>query len=256
MIVVKLYYFSGTGNTLWSAQTIAKEIGGDCQLINIGIEAQKKEIVLEADAIVFLFPAYAYGAPVVVRNFVKRAVLKTSHISLFVTFGTSPGGALAELGRILKRKNAAQIFYGRIPSVENYIAIFGPQKPELIQKRLEMQRAATAEAARAVSQRLSNRINTFRPFSAFISLLFSLGVRIFYKWYKVTDDCDACGFCEKLCPVSAITIQNQKPVFSKKCEHCQGCLNWCPKNAILFGRIDSLTPRYHHPDIDTDKISR
>jgi len=254
--LVKIYYFSGTGNTFWSAEKIAEKIGGGYELLNIGVEAQKKEIVLEADAIVFLFPAYAYGAPVLVRRFIKRAVLKTSHIAVFVTFGTSPGGALAEIARILNRKNAAKAYYGRIPAVENYIAIFGPQKEKTIKKRLEMQRIATEEAARAVTQRLSNRINTFRPLSAFVALLFSLGVRVFYRWYKVSDDCNACGVCEKLCPVAAITMRNDKPAFSKKCEHCQGCLNWCPKNAILFGRINSTTPRYHHPEVDLEKISR
>jgi len=254
--MVKIYYFSGTGNTLWSAEKIAEKIGGDCELRNIGIEAQKKEIVLEANAIVILFPAYAYGAPILVRSFVKRAVIKTSHISVFVTFGTSPGGALAEIARILNRKNAAKAYYGRIPAVENYIAIFGAQEEATIQKRLEIQRSATDEAARAVSERLSNRVNTFRPFSVFVAALFSLAVKIFYRWYKVSDDCNACGICEKLCPVAAITMRNNKPAFSKKCEHCQGCLNWCPQNAIHFGRINASTPRYHHPEINLEKMSR
>jgi len=256
--LVKIYYFSGTGNTLWSAEKIAEKINGDYELINIGEEAYKNtaQTVLEADAIVILFPAYAYGAPVLVRNFIKRAVIKTSHIGVFVTFGTSPGGALAEIARILKKKNAAVAYYGRIPAVENYIAIFGPQKEKTIQKRLELQRKATDEAISAVTQRLSNRINTFRPLSAFVALLFSMGVKIFYRWYKVTDACNGCGICEKTCPVSAISIQNGKPTFSKKCEHCNGCLNWCPKNAILFGRIKESTPRYHHPEVSLKEISR
>ena len=254
--MTKIYYFSATGNTLWSAKKIAEDCGDECELVNIGVEAQKKDIVLEATAIVIIFPAYAYGAPVLVRRFVKRAVIKTSHISVFTTYGTSPGGALAEIARILNKKNAAHAYYGRIPSVENYTALFGPQKEERIQKRLEMQKVATEAAASAVKERLRNRVFTFRPISSVVAALFFWGIKFFYKLYKVSDACNACGICEQVCPVRAISMQNSKPAFSKKCEHCQGCIHWCPQNAITFGRVKPQTPRYHHPEIDLKSISR
>jgi len=254
--LTKICYFSGTGNTLWSAKKIAALIGGECELINIGMEVQKEEIVLEADAVVILFPAYAYGAPLAVHRFVKKAVFKTPYTAVFVTFGTSPGGALAEIRRILKRKKIGAVFFGRIPAVENYIAIFGVQKEATIEKRLLMQRESTEEAGRCILERRTNRINVLRPISAFISLLFSLGVKVFYKRYKVSADCTGCRICEKLCPVSAIQIKEGLPVFSNKCEHCQGCLNWCPVKAISFGRLKSGTPRYHHPEIALEEIYR
>ena len=254
--MIKICYFSGTGNTLWSARKIAERIGGECELINIGMEAQKENIVLEADAVVLLFPAYAYGAPLIVHQFAQKAVFKTPYAAAFVTFGTSPGGALGEMGRILKRKNIKAVYYGRIPAVENYIAIFGPPKTKTAEKRLLLQQKTTEEAARAILERKTNRVNTFRPGSAFISLLFSMGVKIFFRWYRVNADCNGCGTCEKLCPVAAITLHGSRPVFSGKCEHCQGCLNWCPKRAIHFARLKSNTPRYHHPEVSVDEISR
>ena len=254
--MTKLYFFSGTGNTLWSAKKIADQIGGEYELVNIGVEVQKSEIVLEADAVVLLFPAYAYGAPMAVHQFVQKAVFKTPYTAVFVTYGTTPGGALAEIARLLKRKKAAASYFGRIPAVENYIAIFGPPKEKVTERRLQLQRETTEEAARCVLERRTNRVNTFRPLSAFISLLFSMGVKIFYKWYKVSDDCDGCGICEKVCPVTAIIMKNGQPEFSRKCEHCQGCLNWCPKRAIHFARLKSGTPRYHHPEIREPDIER
>ena len=253
--LTKIFYFSGTGNTLWSAKKIAEQIA-DAELINIGAEAEKDEIFIEAEAVILLFPAYAYGPPLIVRNFVKRAVIRTPYFAAFVTYGTSPGGALADICRIVKQKDIKAFYFGRIAAVENYIAIFGPPKPATAKKRLKMQSEATQKAARCIIERKTNNINTFRPCSAFISALFSIGVKIFYKWYKVNDTCDGCRDCEKLCPVSAITINNGRPDFSKKCEHCQGCLNLCPKEAIQFVRIKPGTPRYHHPEIDSDELSR
>ncbi|MCL2479620.1 MAG: EFR1 family ferrodoxin [Treponema sp.] len=246
--MTKICYFSGTGNTLWSAKKIAAQSGGETELINMGVCTGGK-ISLEAEAVILLFPAYAYGLPVIVRNFVKKAEFRTAYLAVFVSYGTSPGGALAEISRILGRKKITNLWFGRIPAVENYIAMFGPQKQKTIARRIEMQRTATEEAVRCIKERKTNRVFAFRPVSSCVSMLFSLGIKLFYRWYKVTDKCDGCGICQKVCPVAGIVMKNDKPQFTKKCEHCQGCIQWCPQKAILFGRVRSGTPRYHHPEI-------
>jgi len=252
----KICYFSGTGNTLWSAKKIAEIIGPQCELVSIGVIMSELEntkidnrIILEADAVILLFPAYAYGLPAAVRNFVKNAELRTSYTAAIVTYGTSPGGALAQIKRLLHRKKITVSWYGRIPSVENYTALFGPQKQKTINKRIEMQQKATKETADRILNRDTNSVFGFRPLSAFISMLFYIGIKVFYKWYKVTGDCDGCETCKKVCPVSAIVMNQGKPEFTKKCEHCQACIQWCPRKAILFGRFRAGTRQYHHPEI-------
>ena len=256
--MTKIFYFSSTGNSLWSAKKIAELTGSPCELFNIGEEMQKtgKTMILEADAVVLIFPSYAYGLPLIVSRFIKKAEFKTPYIAVFTTYGTFPGGTLAAASRILKQKNIKTVYYGRIPAVENYIALFGAQKERTIQKRLAMQRDATEKAASCILKRQVNRVNTFRPFSAFVSLLFSFGVTFFYKYYRLSDACNGCGICEKLCPVSAIAVQDKRPVFSGKCEHCQGCLSWCPQKAISFGRLKYDTARYRHPEITIADLSR
>jgi len=268
--LTKIFYFSGTGNSLWSAKKIAELTEDKCELINIGAvglrlnkknegaekpdhgraEEQDEKFHVEAERVVLIFPAYAYGPPIIVSKFVRNTEFKTPYIAVLVTYGTSPGGALASIRRKLKKKNIKASYFSRIPAVENYISIFGVQKTKTINKRLEMQKKATMEAAMNIRNKQTNRINSFRPVSAFVSLLFSLGIKIFHKWYKVGQDCDGCGLCAKFCPVSGIVMQNQKPMFTKNCEHCQACLNWCPQHAIFFARIRSGTQRYHHPEIN------
>ena len=248
-MLIKIYYFSGTGNTLWSAKKIAGMVGGDTELVNIGVEVQNNNIVLEADIVVLLFPSYAYGMPLAVRRFVQNAVLKTPYVAAFVTYGSSPAGTMAGLSRILKKKGVTAAFFGRIPAVENYIAIFGEQKEETVQRRTAMQAEATEMAARCVAGRRTNKVNTFRPLSALVWVLFSLGIKIFYKHYRISGECDGCGVCVKICPVSAVVLREKRPVFLANCEHCQACLNWCPKKAVHFGRLNARVKRYHHPEI-------
>ena len=175
---------------------------------------------------------------------------------VLTTFGTSPGGALADIGRILKKKDIGALYFDRIPTVENYIALFGPQSAKTQALRSAMQKEATERVARNILAKTENNINLFRPFSCFVSSLFSLGKQIFYKRYRLSDSCTGCGICAEVCPVAAIKMQDKRPVFTGKCEHCQGCLNWCPQIAIQFGRLGPQTPRYHHPGISAAEIKR
>jgi len=254
--MTKLYYFSSTGNTLWSAKKIAEMIGGEYTLCNIGVESKKEKIIVEADAVILLFPSYAYGLPVAVKSFLKKAEFKTPYAAALVTYGSNPGGTLTSASFILKQKNINAIWYGRIPAVENYLVIFGAPKEKTRQKRLAMQQKATEEAARCIIERRTNRVCTFRPLSAFVYSLFLLGRSVFYKYYRISDACNGCGTCEKVCPVSAITIKDKRPVFSGACEHCLGCLCWCPQKALAFGRIRFNSPQYHHPEITLSEMLR
>jgi ferredoxin/flavodoxin len=248
----KIYYFSGTGNSLWSARKIAQIMGGE--LFNIGAEAHKESITVEADAVVIVFPSYAYGLPLMVRRFVKAAVFKTPYLAALVTYGSSPGGTLGAFRRLLKKKGIGALFFGRIPAVENYLAMFGPPKARTLERRVLAQEQATEEAARCIIERRENRVNTFCPFSALVSWLFSLGVKLFYRHYRLSADCNGCGVCAKICPASAIVMRDSRPLFTSQCEHCQGCVDICPLRAIRFGRVKWGSPGYCHPHIAINEL--
>jgi ferredoxin len=249
--MTKIYYFSGTGNTLWSARRIAELLAEDtCETFNIAQEMRRPSPIIEADTVVIVFPAYAYQTPLMVRRFLVKAEIRASYIAALVTFGSNPGGALAEVSRILKRKKTPLSFAGGIPCVENYITIFGVPSPKTREKRLAMQRVETEVMSRAIGARKIRRVVlTFRPFSVFVSTLFRFAKTVFVKGYTVTERCTGCGLCANICPARAITILERKPVFSGGCEHCQACLNWCPTRAILYIRITPDSERYYHPEV-------
>jgi ferredoxin len=268
----KIYYFSGTGNTLWSAKKIAVYLGQSqnpagspdpaaakpvpAELFNIGRLMRQTPAPIEAEGLIFMFPSYAYQMPLLVRRFIIRSEIRSPYIAALVTYGSDPGGTLAELYRILKRKNLSLSFSGRIPSVENYIPIFGPPGEETKRKRLLLQDRATQEAARAILAGKTNSPWRIRPFSVFVSSLFRLGLRknIFVKGFRLNAACNGCGLCGRICPGKAIVMEKGKPVFSEGCEQCQACLNWCPRRSISFLRFRGNTEPYHHPGVSVEEI--
>jgi ferredoxin len=251
--MTRIYYFSGTGNTYWSAKKLAEMIDG-AAIVSISREIKQPEVRVEADAAVFMFPVYAYGVPVMVRRFLERAEISAGYLAALVSYGSSPGGALAEVSRVLGRKKLILNYGGRIPAVENYIPIFGAQKKELRNRRLALQVEATEQAAAASVSRASNRIMAFRPFSGFVSALFRIGRPRMGRLFRTTADCNACGFCARLCPSGAITMTEEGPLFQSACEQCQACLNFCPHKAISFGRLRPDTERYHHPEVSVGEL--
>ncbi len=54
--------------------------------------------------------------------------------------------------------------------------------------------------------------------------------------HKINDECINCGACDPVCPVEAISEQNDKRVIDpEKCTDCGACVDQCPVEAIKAG---------------------
>ena len=58
--------------------------------------------------------------------------------------------------------------------------------------------------------------------------------------YRITDACNGCGACKKICPVTAIEGKKKEPhiIDEALCIECGVCGRVCPKSAVLdqFGK--------------------
>ena len=71
---VTVFYFSGTGNTKWAAETLKKTLldaGHGCRLCFIERQCNAPEAIRDADIIGFAFPVYGANMPAAVRGFVE-----------------------------------------------------------------------------------------------------------------------------------------------------------------------------------------
>lgn len=77
-----VYYFSGTGNSLRTAQIIAAEIGG-AKLIPMWNEPDNVS-ALTADMIGFVCPVYEWDVPKTVKEFVNRLTINPQAYTFMV----------------------------------------------------------------------------------------------------------------------------------------------------------------------------
>jgi MinD superfamily P-loop ATPase len=69
------------------------------------------------------------------------------------------------------------------------------------------------------------------------------------KGFWVDAKCNACGICKTICPCGNIELAAGKPAWRHHCEQCMACIQWCPQEAIQFGKKTPGYKRYRHPEV-------
>jgi len=82
-----IYYFSGTGNSLYVAKEL-KKILPDVKLIPIVGMIKSEDFVTKAKNVGFIFPCYGLTIPIPVRSFLKKInVISSDYLFAIVTRG-------------------------------------------------------------------------------------------------------------------------------------------------------------------------
>ena len=62
--------------------------------------------------------------------------------------------------------------------------------------------------------------------------------------------CIGCGACAKKCPMGAIEMRDNRPIWIKEqCLQCLGCLHRCPVFAIQYGKKTIKHGQFVHPGV-------
>jgi len=169
--------------------------------------------------------------------------------------------ALGQLSRRLRKKGLklSAGFVIKMPS--NYTpfgeAIPAEKQEELFAKETERVKeiASAVKEARECGIETSNLL--LRLAGAIISPLALRVMRGEDKNFWTTSSCKGCSICAKVCPVDNIRIVDKKPVWMHKCEQCFACLQWCPEEAIQYGKNTLGRRRYRNPYVKRqDLMSR
>ncbi len=254
-----IYYFTGTGNSLWTAKTLGETIKQPIK--NIIKYRNEKAVICEDSIIGFAFPTYMGDLPWIVKEFLLKLQAKPDFYA-FVIMTSNHG----ESGSSFKSLDQALSLSGGKLS-----AAFDLQMPGNCLISSEAENAERLRKAPGQIQKICGEIERrvvnytsdgSKPPENFVTGSYFYGEHsikrlTLMKNFLITKECNGCGVCASVCPMNNIGIKDGRAVHGHDCAACYACLHWCPKNATL-PNVPALKhrPQYHHPEVRLQDISQ
>ncbi|MGI5891936.1 MAG: EFR1 family ferrodoxin [Bacillota bacterium] len=252
-----IFYFSGTGNSLWAAQVIAERQGE--RLYSIADELKQKDNPLTyalepKEKLGFVFPVYAWSPPKIVLDFIHNMKLtgySGQYVFAICTCGGDAGYTLNVLNKALKKHHIELNSGFSIIMPDNYVVMFDVPSPEAQEKKLAEAKRILQHINEVISH---ERDKVFECKEGPVPLLktgianrffnaFALKTKSFYA----KENCTSCGLCENVCSTATIKLVDGRPTWGKICSQCMACINRCPVGAIQYGKATQKRGRYYNP---------
>lgn len=245
-----ILYFSATGNTRFVAATLAKELDDECVDLAKRMHAGDTSPLSSSKPFVLCFPVYVDCMPMPVYRHVRSTLLQGSREAYaVVTMGSYEGIAGRQAQELFESKGMAFRGWDSVVMPRNYIVgLFPDEKADSIKNKLAEAPDKVARIASTISRGElagGHRVPTYEYLLVlpFVRVWDRIGFPT--KKFAVNEKCVSCGMCERLCPVSAIRMEQGLPVWEKRhCMHCMACIQNCPKAAIEYGKALQKKRRY------------
>jgi len=224
---MQIFYFTGTGNSLY----VAKRIGGEIH--SIPAVLREGERAFRDDAIGFVFPCYSLGVPRIVINFMMQSRFQADYYFAVMTYGNMAASGLKHLEEVGAKAGIKFNYTNQILMVDNYLPIFdiNAQLQKEKQKNIEESLDKIVRDIQAGTNSLTRTGMALNIFSKMIHRTYNNMIDSGDKKFIVHDSCNGCGICEKVCPKDNIVVDN-KPRYLHNCDSCYACIHHCPQNAL------------------------
>ena len=249
--MMTICYFTASGNCLY----VARRIGGT--LLSIPQLMRQEQIELEDDAVGVVCPVYNAEMPMMVREFMRKARIRTDYFFFVYTYGMGFGEAYAHAKLAAEDAGTALRYVNAVQMVDNFIPYFDmrEQIDTLPEKDVEGQLEAICNE---IAARKTVEVKITAVTKAQMKLYHNRLAKRFLRpdtalGYTVNDDCILCGTCAKVCPANNITVTD-KVLFSDHCEVCYACLHNCPKNAIHMPEEANGAVRFRNEHVSLTDI--
>jgi ferredoxin len=252
-----IYVYSGTGNSLWVAKKLSAALG-NTEIVPVSLAKEARITPVSQNAGI-IFPVHIWGIPAPVVDFINRLEADSSkHCFAVAVHAGQVAATLIQLRDLMQKKNVKLSSGFSICMPSNYIPWSGAVSP---QKQQKLFHEALIKINKIASHIKNNKETPPEKGPAWQNYFFSKIYNLSYskvakmdKSFLADEKCTGCGICEKICPARNILLKNGSPRWQNNCEQCFACLQWCPDEAIQYGKVTAKKKRYHHPEISLKEM--
>ncbi|MCR3956505.1 MAG: EFR1 family ferrodoxin [Gudongella sp.] len=250
-----IFYFTGTGNSLYAANTLGSALGEEVKSIPEYISSNHGKITIgKGEVLGLVFPVYYYSLPTVVEDFLENLHIdmeEGARSFILATCGATTGDSTNIAKNHFRNKGIHADFVFALEMPDNYVLLYDVQIGEKQDRILKSSRDSLDRMVQLIEEDKRGEYNEIKgPMPGMMTMiagaLYRRGRRT--QKFHVADSCTSCNLCEEICPVDAIEIREGKPVWVKeRCVHCLACIHRCPVSAIQYGSKTSTRGRYVNP---------
>lgn len=235
-----IFYFTGTGNSLYIARQLAEE---NTELLSIPQMVKQGKYEFEADEIGIVYPIYGHMPPNMVRRFIQKANLKADYLFAVLTYGNRKCNAVEIWDEVSRQAGKRFDYIGTIIMVDNWLPNFDMNEQMKIDKRIpgNLQKiTADINGGRHWHEPVTEEERQqHQGFMQRSGLDPEVGFLIkSEKSFTVTDACIDCGICTYVCPRGNYELTSRGAKMSGDCEFCFACIQNCPQKAIQFRKSE------------------
>ena len=249
---MRIFYFSGTGNSYWAAREIAARFSGELHSITESLAHQ--EVMVEDSVVGFAFPTHMMDIPWLAKEFLLKLTLPENVYTFAVM--TSNNG--------VSHGSFSSIDCGLAVHGQHLCAGFDLQMPgNCIASTAEQDRERLASAPNKIAlicSQIEARVSNYTPNREqagvdYVESSYFYGEKNPFKDLMVNSNCIGCSVCAQICPVHNIHVENGRARHGTNCTSCLACIHWCPRHAtfINLDRFRDLRP-YHHPEVELNEM--
>lgn len=243
-----ILYFSGTGNSRFTASLIAKETDDVLVSLNDLIRKHDTHELSSAKPFVFVVPTYAARIPRIVSSFITAAKFSGNRNAYFVMTAFQSIGCAERYNK--KICKAAGLNYAGTTAIlmaENYVAMYDiPSQQEAEQQAQQAVPAIMAAAHDIAAGKVIAPPKNTTSDAMMSTVVNPLFYRLFVHagGFHASDACIGCGACVENCPLGNIVLADKKPTWGKNCTHCMACICRCPQKAIEYKNATQNRERF------------
>ncbi len=246
-----IFYFTGTGNSLYAAECLEENPVSIPQMI------EKDPTTFAADKIGIVCPVYGHEAPRMVKEFLKKNEFQTDYFYMILTYGNRHGGAAELAAELCEKCGVWPSYINILLMADNWLPSFDMEEQAKLDKKVE-------EQLSAIKADIDGRIRGIAKVTdedraahrQFLENTAKMPEEAWQHLIRIGESCIGCGVCSKVCPSASIHIEDDRAAYTAgKCETCLACVHACPMKAIGLNMPEkNPNARYRNEHISLEAL--